>query len=56
LAYVKVDPSSLKLEDGFTKDMTDIGHHGTGDLQIRLSSESDLERAKRILKQSYDQS
>ena len=42
LAYVKVDPSTVSLEPGFTKDMTNIGHYGTGDLEIRIKSDSDF--------------
>jgi predicted transport protein len=56
LAYVKVDPSTVLLEPGFTKDMTDIGHYGTGDLEIRIKSDSDLEKAKPLLIKSYEDS
>ena len=37
LIYVKLDPSSITLEPGFTRDVTDIGHYGTGDLEITLA-------------------
>jgi len=56
LAYVKVDPSTIKLEDGFTRDMREIGHYGTGDLEITLNDMDDLERAKPLFKKSYDNS
>jgi predicted transport protein len=35
-AYVRLDPSSVQLEVGFTRDMREIGHFGTGDLGARL--------------------
>lgn len=56
LAYVKVDPESLDLEPGFTKDVRNIGHYGTGDLEIRIKSDAELEKAKAILIKSYEDS
>jgi predicted transport protein len=54
LVYVKVDPTTVTLEDGFTRDVTNIGHFGTGDLEIRIKSRDDLERAKPLLLRSYE--
>ena len=54
--YVKVDPDSVELEEGFTRDVRKIGHYGTGDLEIRIRSFSDLERAKDLLVQSFEAS
>jgi len=53
---VKVDPATIVLEPGFTRDVSNIGHFGTGDLEITLSTPDDLERAKPLLKRSYDES
>jgi predicted transport protein len=39
---VKLDPSSVTLEDGFTRDVSKLGHTGTGDLEIRIGSAVDL--------------
>jgi predicted transport protein len=54
LVYLKVDPDSLALESGFTRDVRDIGHFGTGDLELALSKMEDLERAKPLLVASYE--
>ena len=32
--YVKLNPDEVQLEDGFTRDVRNIGHYGTGDLEI----------------------
>lgn len=56
LVFVKVDPSTVVLEPGFTRDMRKIGHFGTGDLEITLASTSDLERAKLLLDRAYNES
>lgn len=54
--YVKVDPSSVNLEKGFTTDVRGKGHHGTGDLHIIIASDKHLEKAKALLVQSYEAS
>lgn len=54
LVYVKVDPDSITLEKGFTRDMKNIWHFGSGDLEITISSDADLEKAKDLLIKSYE--
>ncbi|HEU4785506.1 MAG TPA: DUF5655 domain-containing protein [Ktedonobacterales bacterium] len=56
LVYVKVDPDSITLELGFTRDVRSIGHFGTGELEIRIRSNDDFERAKPLLIRSYEAS
>lgn len=56
LVFVKVDPGSISLEAGFTRDVSKIGHYGTGDLEITLSKPEDLERAMPLIKLSYEHS
>lgn len=53
LVYVKVDPREVDLTLGFTRDVTGLGHHGTGDLEVQLRSERDLERAGELLRLAY---
>jgi len=53
LIFVKVDPSEVTLEPGFTRDVSEVGHFGTGDLEITLSKPEDLERAKPLIQRSY---
>ena len=54
--HVKVDPESIVLEEGFTRDVREIGHFGTGDLEISMRSMTDFERAKPYLLKSYEAS
>jgi predicted transport protein len=56
LVYVKVDPASVQLDPGFTRDVSDVGHYGTGDLEIALAKPEDLERAMPLIKRSYEES
>jgi predicted transport protein len=56
LVYVKVDPQTVELEEGFTRDVKSTGHFGTGDLEIRIKDDRDLERALPLVRLSYDAS
>ena len=56
LAYLKVDPETVELEDGFSRDVRDIGHYGTGDLELRITDHADLEKAKPLIVASYEAS
>lgn len=53
VVYVKVNPTSIALEPGFTRDVRTIGHFGTGELEITIKNDADLERAKPLLLTSY---
>ncbi|MFC7839993.1 DUF5655 domain-containing protein [Streptomyces sp. NPDC057382] len=53
LVYLKADPKSVDLVPGFTRDVTGVGHHGTGDLELQLRTERDLERAQDLFRLSY---
>jgi len=55
-AYLKVDPDTLELAEGFSRDVRDLGHFGTGDLELTLKNHDDLERAKPLFLRSYEAS
>ena len=54
--YLKVDPDSVDLSEGFTRDVRGVGHFGTGDLEVTIESHDDFERAKPLILQSYEAS
>lgn len=54
LLYLKVKPHNITLEQGFTRDVTNIGHFGTGDLEVVISNGEDIENAKRLINMAYD--
>ncbi|WP_129287480.1 DUF5655 domain-containing protein [Streptomyces sp. GZWMJZ-114] len=53
LVYLKVNPKGVELEPGFTRDVTGLGHHGTGDLEVQLRTPKDVERAQELFRASY---
>ena len=56
MIYVKVDPETVDLEEGFTRDVRLIGHWGTGDLEITLRTPTDLKKAMPLIEESYQAS
>lgn len=56
LVTLKLDPASVSLEEGFSRDMSQIGHWGTGDLELTIRTLADLDRAKPLLERSYTES
>jgi len=53
LIYVKVDPDTVELEPGFIRDVRRISHYGTGDLEITIAGDADLEKSKPLLDRAY---
>lgn len=53
---LKVDPSKIDLEDGFSRDVSQIGHYGTGDLQVAIHNQADLKKALPLIEESYQAS
>ncbi|MEW4368239.1 DUF5655 domain-containing protein [Paenibacillus kandeliae] len=52
--YLKVNPDSIELESGFTRDVRKIGHFGTGDLEVTIGNLEQLEKTKKLIQQSYE--
>ncbi|MFE9601605.1 DUF5655 domain-containing protein [Streptomyces hokutonensis] len=53
LVYLKVDPTHVHLVPGFTRDVSGLGHHGSGDLEVQLRTPRDVERAQHLFCASY---
>nr|WP_246505096.1 DUF5655 domain-containing protein [Microvirga antarctica] len=54
--FLKLDPATVAIEEGFTRDVREIGHFGTGDLQVTLRSMDDFSRAQPLFQKSYERS
>ncbi|WP_033223553.1 DUF5655 domain-containing protein [Streptomyces virginiae] len=54
LVYLRLDPDSVVQEEGFTRDMRGVGHLGTGDLEVRLASAADLEKAAPLIRRAFE--
>lgn len=54
VVYLKIDPHSVLLEEGFSRNVAEIGHHGTGNLELTIRTKVDLKKAEPLLARSYD--
>lgn len=54
--YLKVNPDTVDLIDGFSRDVRQIGHFGTGDLEIRVKDADTLAQAFPLVQRSYEES
>jgi predicted transport protein len=50
---LKLDPNTVAFEDGFSRDVSQVGHWGTGDVELCLLGPLDLQRAQALLERSY---
>jgi predicted transport protein len=54
--YLKVDPATVPLRQGFSRSVRGIGHQGTGDLELRIREQGDLHRSLDLIRASYHSS
>jgi predicted transport protein len=54
LLWLKLDPTAVALEPGFSRDVRQIGHWGTGDVEVLIKSHADLDKAKSLIQKSYE--
>jgi len=52
--WLKINPDKIQLEEGFTRDCREIGHYGTGDLEVKINSDEDVIKAQPLILQSYE--
>lgn len=53
LVTLKLDPATVIFEQGFSRDISQVGHWGTGDVELCLLGTLDLQRAQVLLERSY---
>lgn len=53
LIFLRLDPKDVHLEEGFLRDVTDLGHYGTGDLEMRVTVDSPWSTVEDLTRRSY---
>jgi len=53
--WLSLNPNEITLVEGFSRDVRDIGHHGTGDVELTIRSLGDLEKAKPLIQKSFEE-
>ena len=56
LVYLNLDPATVEFEKGFTRDVSSIGHWGTGDVEAVLRQPADVARVLSLLTRSFENS
>ncbi|MCA9808180.1 MAG: DUF91 domain-containing protein, partial [Cyanobacteria bacterium HKST-UBA06] len=54
ICNLNLEPTPNRIIDEFSRDVTDIGHWGTGSLELTLTCSEDLERAKPFIEAAYE--
>lgn len=53
--WLKINPQHVQFEEGFSRDVTNIGHWGTGDVELLVRNEHDLDKAKLLVEKAYQE-
>ena len=56
LFYLPLKPDEITLEEGFARDVRNIGHHGTGDLELTIRNADEFTKAKPYIQKSFEES
>jgi predicted transport protein len=56
VVFLKCHPKPENIIEGFTRDVSQLGHFGTGDLEVTIRSKDDIERARHLFESSYQSS
>ena len=54
LVYTKANINDIEFKDGFTRDVTNIGHYGTGNLEIRFTDMKQFDEVQKYIIDSYE--
>jgi predicted transport protein len=53
VVLVSADAGEVKFKEGFARDVSKVGHAGTGMVEIRIRNAADLEMARPLILESY---
>lgn len=55
ILHLKLNPKDFKKLPENARDVSEIGHYGTGNFEYLVKSESDLDEAKSLIKRAYEE-
>lgn len=50
-----LDVNSVTFEEGFSRDVTNIGHWGCGSVELHIQNSADFEKAKALIDRAYNE-
>lgn len=54
LIHMKLDPDTVELREGFTRDVSNLGHTGIGNLEVRVTDPDQLETVYALIQRAYE--
>lgn len=54
VAFLRLNPATVLIEPGFTRDMRGVSHFGTGDLQVTMRTMDDVLKAQPLFARAYE--
>ncbi|OIH85359.1 DUF91 domain-containing protein [Arthrobacter sp. UCD-GKA] len=54
LIYLKLDPQTVQMQDGLIRDVSSIGHFGTGDVELRIKDRNAWELVESLTRRAYE--
>lgn len=51
--YLKLDPKKTKGPKALIRDVSEVGHFGTGDVEVTVRTDEDLQKAKPYVEMAY---
>ena len=54
--YLNIDPDQVEIDQKFMRDVRQIGHYGTGDLEVTIKTKKDIDRVFELIELSYQNS
>ena len=52
--WLNLEPEETPLEEGFSRNVRDIGHHASGNVEIDVHNLEDFEKAKPLIRLAYE--
>ena len=52
---IRLDVNTVAFEEGFSRDVTNIGHWGCGAVELHLQNAADFEKAKPLIDRAYNE-
>lgn len=53
ILYLKLDPKAVEGPPGISRDVSNIGHYGTGDMEVLIRDDADFEAARPFIEMAY---
>lgn len=54
LIYLKLDPQTVEMQEGLIRDVSSIGHFGTGDVELRIRDRKSWELVESLSRRAYE--